>query len=83
MKVIVFATMALAMAGCAGADDTTPGVVAGDENAVTVRATDGVDPGPAATAYCAKFGKQAVRRLVTPIPDQNAPGTALYPFACL
>lgn len=82
MKVIL-CIAALALAGCAAADDYDTGVVSGSANEVTVRATDGIDPRPMAAAHCAKFGKQAVRRLVTPIPDQDAPGTALYPFACL
>jgi hypothetical protein len=83
MKIIVLAAAAIALAGCAAANDTDTGVVSGNADSVTVRATDGVDPRPAATAHCAKYGKQAVRRVITPIPDEEAPGTLLYPFACL
>ena len=82
MKAILFATAVLAVAACTAADGGDTGVVSGNPDSVTVRATDGGDPRPAATAHCAKFGKQAVRRIVTPIPDPEAPGTLLYPFAC-
>jgi hypothetical protein len=82
-KAIAFATAALALAACTAADGGDIGVVSGNADSVTVRATDGIDPRPAATAHCAKYGKQAARRVVTPIPDPDAAGTLLYPFACL
>jgi hypothetical protein len=83
MKAILRTAAALAMTACTAADGGDTGVVSGNADSVTVRATDGVDPRPAATAHCAKYGRQAVRRVVTPIPDADAPGTLLYPFACL
>ena len=80
---IALCALVLALAGCAATDDTDTGVVSGNADSVTVRATDGVDPRPAAASHCAKYGRQAVRRVMTPIPDEEAPGTLLYPFACL
>ena len=82
MKSMISIAAALALAGCATAERRDAEVVSGSAEQVSVRAPDGVDPAPAATAHCAQFGKTAVRRLVTPIPDGNAPGRAIYLFGC-
>ena len=82
MKVIVFATTALALAGCTTAQNRATEVVSGSANEVSVRAAQGVDPTPVAETHCAKYGKEAVRRLITPIPDQHVPGMTVYVFAC-
>ena len=79
---ICAAAAALALAGCAAAEDRDTRVVAGNATEVSVRAADGVDPAPVARAHCGQYGKAAVRRLVTPIPDGEAPGTAIYLFGC-
>ncbi|MGE5146093.1 MAG: hypothetical protein ACM3N5_05055 [Candidatus Eiseniibacteriota bacterium] len=84
MKVILCAVAALVLAGCTNAatrGDATE-VVSGDANNVSVRAARGVDPTPTAEAHCEKYGKEAVRRLITPIPDQQEPGMTVYVFAC-
>lgn len=82
MKVILCAVAALAVAGCTTAQSYDSEVVSGNADNVSVRAAQGVDPGPVAAAHCAKYGKEAVRRLITPIPDHDAPGMSVYAFAC-
>ena len=82
MKVILCAIAALALAGCATERPRQAEVVSGSANEVSVRAPDGVDPTPTADAHCAKYGKEAVRRLITPIPDRQVPGMSVYIFAC-
>lgn len=83
MKVTLCVLAALALAGCATkAPASDSEVVSGNADNVSVRAAGGVDPTPAAEAHCAKYGKEAVRRLVTPIPDHDVPGTSVYVFAC-
>jgi hypothetical protein len=82
MKVTIFAAATLALAGCAQTPNYDTEIVSGSANAVSVRAATGVDPTPTAEAHCAKYGKEAVRRLVTPIPDRHVPGMTVYVFAC-
>ena len=82
MKVTLCAIAALALAGCTTARSYDTEVVSGSANEVSVRAAEGVDPTPAAEAHCAKYGKEAVRRLITPIPDEHTPGMSVYVFAC-
>jgi hypothetical protein len=82
MKGIVLAAIALALAGCPTARSYDSEVVSGDANNVSVRAAQGVDPTPVAAAHCAKYGKEAIRRLITPIPDREQPGMSVYVFAC-
>jgi hypothetical protein len=82
MKVIVLAAVALAVAGCTATRTYDTEVVSGDADSVSVRAAQGVDPTPVAAAHCAKYGKEAIRRLITPIPDREQPGMSVYVFAC-
>ena len=82
LTIAIFAAAA-ALAACAGTENRETEVVAGGPDYVSVRAAEDADPNPVAAEYCEKYGKQAVRRLVVPIPDHATPGMSIYPFACL
>ena len=76
MRGLVMLSLLIMLSGCAAVSE----VVSGDENKVTVKAGRWANPGPDATAHCAKYGKTAGTPAIASLGAGM--GYAFYTFPC-